>query len=317
MGRELTIYSGRNRPDLTPVYMLFERLTGIETKVEKVYHHDAERRLMAESADPQADLLLTNSQLAVEVARASGIFEPYEAAVAKAYPAWLRAPDFSWLSFTAWPRAAMVNRIVLPDAAAWPARLEDLAEPRFKDRIAHAALVETTTVAQFAALRVAKGDAYTVGLIDALLENGMRIYASNLRTREALARERKAVAIANSSNIHVFYMEGNPVGEAWLDQGPGGLGSHVEAHTVALVAGAKHPAEARAFVDFLLSVEIQTLLARLFGETPVNPRATHGAVRPLAEIHRMDAPLSKVAALMESTVTLLRDKGFDVKDDSG
>jgi len=210
-----------------------------------------------------------------------------------------------------------VNRSVLPETGTWPARLEDLTERRFKDQIAHAALVETTTVAQFAAMRVAKGDAYTTGLIDALLANGMRIYPSNLRTREALARERKAVAVANSSNIHVFYLEGNPVGEAWLDQGPGGMGSHVEAHTVALVAGAKHPAEARAFVDFLLSVEIQTLLARLFGETPVNPAAAHGSVRPLAEIRRLEAPLSKVAALMESTVTLLRDKGFDVKDDSG
>jgi iron(III) transport system substrate-binding protein len=317
MARALKIYSGRNRPDLTPVYRLFERLTGIETQVEKVYHHDAERRIQAERADPQADLLVTNSQLAVELARKTGIFEPYEAAVARGYGAWLRAPDFSWLSFTAWPRAAMVNRAVLPDSSAWPARLEDLTDPRFRGLVAHAALVETTTVAQFAALRVAKGDAYTVGLIDALLANGMAIYASNLRTREALARERKAVAVANSSNIHVFYMEGNPVGEAWLDQQGGGFGSHVEAHTVAVLAGAKQPAEARAFVDFLLSVEIQSLLARLFGETPVNPAAVHGLVRPLAEIRRLDAPLPKVAALMESTVTLLRDKGFDVRDDSG
>lgn len=317
MGHELKVYSGRNRPDLTPVYLLFQRLTGIETTVEKVYHHDAEKRILAERADPAADVLLTNSQLAVELVRETGVFEPYAAPVAKAYPEWLRAPDFSWLSFTAWPRAAMVNRPVLPDPSSWPARLEDLADERFRGLIAHAALVEMTTVAQFAALRVVKGDAYTVGLIDALLTNGMRIYASNLRTREALARERKAVAVANSSNIHVFYLEGNPVGEAWLDQGSGGLGTHVEAHTVAMLAGAKHPAEARAFIDFLLSPEIQTLLARLFGETPVNPRAAHGPVRPLADITRMDAPLPKVARLMESTVTLLRDKGFDVRDESG
>ncbi len=312
----LRIYSGRNRPDLAPVYLLFERLTGIETKVEKVYHHDVEKRIAQERADPQADLLLTNSQLAVELARGTGVFEPYAPAVAKAYPDWLRAPDYGWVSFTAWPRAAMVNRTVLPDSAAWPVRLEDLTDARFRGAVACAALVEMTTVAQFAALRVVKGDAYTTRLIDALLANGMRVYASNLRTREALARERKAVAIANSSNIHVFYMEGNPVGEAWLDQ-DGGIGTHVEAHTVAVLAGAKHPAEARAFVDFLLTPEIQTLLARLFGETPVNPAAAHGPVRPLSKIERMDAPLAKVAALMESTVILLRDKGFDVRDDSG
>ena len=312
----LRIYSGRNRPDLAPVYLLFERLTGIETKVEKVYHHDVEKRIAQERADPQADLLLTNSQLAVELARGTGVFEPYAPAVAKAYPDWLRAPDYGWVSFTAWPRAAMVNRTVLPDSAAWPVRLEDLTDARFRGAVACAALVEMTTVAQFAALRVVKGDAYTTRLIDALLANGMRVYVSNLRTREALARERKAVAIANSSNIHVFYMEGNPVGEAWLDQ-DGGIGTHVEAHTVAVLAGAKHPAEARAFVDFLLTPEIQTLLARLFGETPVNPEAAHGPVRSLSKIKRMDAPLAKVAALMESTVILLRDKGFDVRDDSG
>ena len=317
MGRELRIYSGRNRPDLTPVYRLFERLTGITTNVEKVYHHDAEKRIIAERSDPQADLLLTNSQLAVELVRETGVFEPYAPAVARAYPEWLRAPDFSWLSFTAWPRAAMVNRPVLPDVSSWPARLEDLAAERFRGLVAHAALVETTTVAQFAALRVVKGDAYAIGLIDALLANGMAVYPSNLRTREALARERKAVAVANSSNIHVFYLEGNPVGEAWLDQEAGGLGTHVEAHTIAVLAGAKHPAEARAFVDFLLSTEIQTLLARLFGETPVNPDAAHGPVRALGDIRRMDAPLPQVAKLMESTVTVLRDKGFDVRDDSG
>ena len=312
----LRIYSGRNRPDLAPVYLLFERLSGIETKVEKVYHHDVEKRIAQERADPQADLLLTNSQLAIELARGTGLFEPYAPAVAKAYPDWLRAPDYGWVSFTAWPRAAMVNRTVLPDSAAWPVRLEDLTDARFRGAVACAALVEMTTVAQFAALRVVKGDAYTTRLIDALLANGMRVYVSNLRTREALARERKAVAIANSSNIHVFYMEGNPVGEAWLDQ-DGGIGTHVEAHTVAVLAGAKHPAEARAFVDFLLTPEIQTLLARLFGETPVNPEAAHGPVRPLSKIKRMDAPLAKVAALTESTVILLRDKGFDVRDDSG
>ncbi len=193
----------------------------------------------------------------------------------------------------------MVNRAVLPDRAAWPERLKDLADPRFKDAVACAALVETTTVAQFAALRVVRGDAHAKGLLDALIANGMRVYASNLRGREALARERKAVAIANASNIHVFYLEGNPVGEAWLDQEDGGIGTHVEAHTIAVLAGAGHPAEARAFVDFLLSAEVQTLLARRFGETPVKPAAEHGTVRPLERIARMDAPLPKLARLDE------------------
>jgi hypothetical protein len=33
----LKIYSGRNRPDLPPVYRLFEQLTDTTVEVEKVY----------------------------------------------------------------------------------------------------------------------------------------------------------------------------------------------------------------------------------------------------------------------------------------
>src|SRR5262245_47439912 len=310
---ELVVYSGRNRPDLTPVYRLYEHLTDTRVLVEKVYHHDAEQRVIDERNDPQADLLLTNSQLALEVVRDSGVFEPYASPVAREYPEWLRAPDFAWLSFTAWPRVAMVNRRQLGEPSeGWPMRLEDFAMPFYHGKVACASLVEMTTVAQFAALRVAKGDAYAEGLIVRMLANGLRIYKSNLNTREALAREDLAAALANSSNVHVFYLEGNPVGEAWLDQEDGGMGTHVEAHTVAVLRGCKHPESARDFVDFLLTPEIQGMLARLYGETPVNPLADHGWVRPLATIRRMDAPLNKVAACMESTLALLRGKGFEV-----
>jgi iron(III) transport system substrate-binding protein len=312
--KQVVVYSGRNRPDLTPVYHLYERLTDTAVTVEKVYHHDAERRVIDERNDPQADLLLTNSQLALEVVRHTGVFEAYQSPVARDYPDWLRAPDFAWLSFTSWPRVAMVNRRQLGQASeGWPMRLEDFATPFYRGRVACASLVEMTTVAQFAALRVAKGDQYAESLIDRLLANGLHIYKSNLNTREALTREDLAAALANSSNVHVFYLEGNPVAEAWLDQEDGGLGTHVEAHTVAVLKNCKHPEAARDFVDFLLTQEVQGMLARLYGETPVNPKADHGWVRPLAQIRRLEAPLHKVASCLQSTVELLRTKGFEVE----
>ncbi len=105
-------------------------------------------------------------------------------------------------------------------------------------------------------------------------------------------------------------MEGNPVSEAWLDQEDGGLGTHVEAHTLAILEGCQHPEQARDFVDFLLGREVQSLLARLYGETPVNPAAEHGWVRPLASIRRTDAPLEMIAAAFESTRALLDSRGF-------
>jgi iron(III) transport system substrate-binding protein len=308
--RVLRVYSGRNRPDLTPIYRLFEGLTDVKVEVEMIYHLDVEDRLIRERADPQADVLVTNSQVAVEAARPTGIFEPYPAEVARGYAEWLRAPDYSWLSFTAWPRSAMINRRVLPDPASWPRSLDELAEPRLRGKISMATTNEETTVSQWSSIRASKGDDYAWKLLDRLLSNGLRTYESNKATREALIRDANAVALVNSSNFNVFLMEGNPVGESWLDQDEGGLGTHVEAHVVAVAKGAKHPEHARAFVDFLLSADVQTLLARMFGETPVNPAAVTGAVRPLAQIRRTPVSIAQVAALRESTRAYLTMKGF-------
>jgi iron(III) transport system substrate-binding protein len=307
----LHVYSGRNRPDLTPIYRLFEALTDTKVEVEMIYHLDVEDRLLAERNDPRADVLVTNSQVAVEAVRDTGIFEPYRAEVAQGYDEWLRAPDYAWLSFSAWPRSAMINRRVLPDANLWPASLAELASsPTLRGKISMATTNEETTVSQWSSIRATKGDDYTWTLVDRLIANGLKTYESNKHTREALIAQGNAVALVNSSNMHVFLMEGNPVGEAWLDQEEGGLGTHIEAHTVALVRGATHGELARAFIDFLLSPDTQTLLARMFGETPVNPNAVTGPVRPLAEIRRTPAPLGKITALRDSTRAGLVRRGF-------
>jgi len=55
---------------------------------------------------------------------------------------------------------------------------------------------------------------------------------------------------------------------------------------------------------------VQTLLARMFGETPVNPMAVTGPVRPLSEIRRTPAPLAKITALRDSTRAYLTASGF-------
>lgn len=311
MTRELRVYSGRNRPDLGPVYRLFEALTDTRVTVEKIHPLKVDERVIREKADPGADLLLTNSRLAMERVAPHELFEPYRPAVATEYPAWLRAGDFTWVSFTAWPRVMMVNRLVLPDPDDWPRRLEDLGDERFRDRLACAGLVEMTTVAQFATYRAVRGDEAAATLLDRLAANRLRVLATNLMVREALVNEPLAAVFANSSNVHVFHLAGHPVAEAWLDQEEGGLGTTVESHTVGVLKGSRNAGNAREFVDFLLSEEVQTMLARLYGETPVNPRVEVPFVRPLSQIRRLSAPPEEIRSRMDGTLSMLRERGFE------
>ena len=315
MSKPLRIYSGRNRPPLAPVYRMFTQLTGVEVEVIRISHHQVCERVVAERNEPQADLLITNTQVKPELVRGSGVFEPYRAPVAAQYDEWLRAPDFAWLSITAWPRVAMVNWATMGrDPKSWPTRIEDMLQPGLSDRLVIASIQETMTAAYFAALRAVKGDSWTETLLDGLLANGMRIYKANIDVRAALVRQGFGVALANGSNTHVFFLEGNAVGETWLDQEEGGIGTNVEAHTAAVIRGARNPEAARDFVDFLLSVEVQEFLARLYGETPVNPAARPGWVKPLASIRRIQASLDQIGERLPSTVAVLQRRGFDMSD---
>ncbi|MFB9953015.1 ABC transporter substrate-binding protein [Rhizobium puerariae] len=309
----LRIYSGRNRPDLKPIYAMYEELTGRAVEMIHIPSEDVYDRIIAEKNDPQVDLLVTNTQVMPELVRPEGVFEPYRASVAVDYDPWLRAEDFSWLSFTVWPRTAMINwRVLGQDGSRWPTRIEDFLSPELRDATLCSSAGETMMTSYFAALRVTRGDEWVEKLVDGLLANGMRIYRSNIDCRNALVREGYAATLANGSNTHAFFLEGHPVGEAWLDQGEGEVGTLIEAHTVAVLKGARNPEAARDFIDFLLSREIQEFLARLYGETPVNSAARVDWLRPTSSIRRIPATLDQIAPLVASTETMLRAKGFDV-----
>jgi iron(III) transport system substrate-binding protein len=174
---------------------------------------------------------------------------------------------------------------------------------------------ESIVTSYFAAMRIAKGDDWTSKMIDRAFDNGMRLYKSHAQERNALIRQGYGIGLVNSSNCHVFFLEGNAVSEAWLDQGPDGIGTWVDAHTVAVVKGGKNPTAARSFIDFVLSKEIQELLARLYGEAPVNPAAQGGGwVKPVHDIKRIQASSSQVAARFHDTQKWLTDKGFNMED---
>ena len=73
----LKIYSGRDRPDLTPVYKMWEQLTGMRIDLIKMSHFDVMPRIVAERHDPQADLMVTNTMVEPEIVHGSGVFDPY------------------------------------------------------------------------------------------------------------------------------------------------------------------------------------------------------------------------------------------------
>ena len=312
----LKVLSGRNRPDLTPVYKMWEQLTGMKVDLTKVSHLDTMERLVLEKGDPQFDLMVTNTMAEPEIARASGDLRAVPREGRDQYADWLRAPDYSWLSITAWPRTAMINWATMGrDPAKWPTRFEDLADARFRDKVLMSSIQESIVTSYFAAMRVAKGDEYTGKLIDRAFDNGMRLYKSHAQERNALVREGYGVALVNSSNAHVFFLEGNAVGEAWLDQEEGGLGTLVESHTIAVVKGARNPGR-RARLHRLHPLEGDPGDARApLWRVAREPRGLgRGNGAHAGSIRRINATPAQVAARFKDTQKWLTDKGFNMED---
>ncbi len=312
--RRVTVYAARANPSPAPLFNLYSELTGVQ--VEAIYGSfgPIAKRLADERTTPQADVVISKTRPDLDTVREAGLLEPYASSIARELPDWLHADDFSWTSFSGWPRVAIVNRAVLPNPVDWPMRLDELAEPSWRGRFGCASILERTTRAHFAAIHAARGADYLECLLDRLVANDIRIFLGNTGGRIDMMRTGLPVALASCSNIHIFYREGHPVGEAWLDQEDGGLGAHVEAHSMGIVRDCPRPEAARDFVDFMLSVEAQTFLAKQFGETPVNPAADHGEVRPLADIRRIDASLAAINQAMPSTLAMLRTRGFELEE---
>jgi ABC-type Fe3+ transport system substrate-binding protein len=305
----LTVYCARRNPTPAPLFKLFGQLHEVEVAAEVASFGPAHDRLRGEREAPRCDVAITKTRPDMELLAAEGLLEPHQPPL-PGLPGWLHHPDFAWTGFSGWPRCAIVNRVVLPDPAQWPTGLESFCEPRFRGHFACASTLERTTRAHFAAIAAVKGLDATRDLLDRLMANGMIVRSGNTALREEMMSAPFAAALASDSNVHVFRLQGNAVARAPLDQEPGGIGTHVEAHTVAVVRGAPRPDLARAFVDFLFSEAAQGLLAQLHGETPVNPAAAHFDVVPLAQIRRIDAPLAEIERLMAETVRLIDGKGL-------
>src|SRR5258708_34208172 len=71
----LKVLSGRNRPDLTPVYKMWEQLTGMHVDLTKIWHLAVMEKLVSQRNEPQYDLMITNTMAEPEIARPAGIFE--------------------------------------------------------------------------------------------------------------------------------------------------------------------------------------------------------------------------------------------------
>jgi iron(III) transport system substrate-binding protein len=260
---EVTAYVSADRPFSEPVLQEYERRSGVRVNVvydtEETKSTGLANRLLAEKPRPQADVFWSNEPVRTLVLKSRGVLAPYRSPNADGIPAVLVDNEGYWTGFSARIRVIAYNTKLVKAEDA-PQSVFDLADPKWRGRVAMADPRFGSTSFHVAALYASAGDDKMDDFFKRLKANDIHIVDGNSVVRDLVARGEVSVGLTDTDDVNVGIEDGQPIGMILPDKN--GLGVPVMPNMVSLIAGAPHPDEARRLIDYLLSPDVEHQLAR-------------------------------------------------------
>lgn len=262
---DVVLYVALDQEHSETLVRRFEEEQGL--KVRARYDTEASKTvglvsaILEESSRPRCDVFW-NNEIAQTVRLAQkGALDPYVSPSAAGLPDEFKDASGLYAGFAARARVLIVNTELVPDPADWPTGMWDLIDPKWKGRCGVARPLTGTTLTHFAALRLVLGDAEFERFVDGLFDNDVALLQSNGATMRAVRDGDLAFAFTDTDDFHVARTKGYPVACVFPDQEEGGVGAMLIPNSVALVKGGPHPEAAKRLVDYILSEEVEALLA--------------------------------------------------------
>ncbi len=285
----------------------FEKQTGIT--VDAIFDTEAGKttglinRIRAEAAHPRADVLFSSEVLHTVLLAREGLLEPYQS------PASTDIPDQFEDASHRWTGIGLRARVLVYDsqrvsADSLPTHWADLANPDVAKRSAFANPLFGTTFGHVSASFALWGEEAGREFLIGLRENHARMVDGNSVVVRAVMAGDIDFGMTDSDDVHVARKKHPTLSQRFLDMGDGG--TLLIPSTVALVKGSSHPQQARELIDFLVSAQVERMLAvSASGNIPVR--------QSLREELEMELPPStklsydQIADSMESSARAVRE----------
>ena len=271
--REVVLYCSADQAVAEPIIAEFEK----RTSVRVLARFDSEgrktvglvQRLRAERGSSVADVFWSSEVFhTIRLAR-EGLLVAYKGSAAENRDAKFADPQGRWYGFALRARVIGYSEKRVPSAEA-PQSLEELLEGRWRGRIVMANPQFGTTGGDVASWFAHYGTARARGILTGLKANEVRLVEGNSIAVRMVAMGQADICLTDTDDVYAARRNGWGVGMNYLDQG--GDGVLVIPNTVAILAGAPHPAEGRELLEFLLSERVEEMLARSDSHnTPVHP----------------------------------------------
>jgi iron(III) transport system substrate-binding protein len=261
----VVVYCSADKEFAEPIFRAYEKKTGV--KVLPLYDTEETKtaglaaRLVAEKAHPQADVFWSSDTSRAVALVDQGLAAVYAPRSADGIPGRYRSAAGLWTGFGARIRVILYNTNNVGPGEA-PRAIEDLTRPRWKNRVAIANPHFGTMSFQLAALFVQWGDAKASDFLQRLKDNGAVIAAGNSDVKDRVADGRVDAGLLDEDDAVAAVRDKKPVAIVIPDQdGPDALGTPLMPNVALLVAGAPHVDEGRRFIEFLVSTEVEDMLA--------------------------------------------------------
>jgi iron(III) transport system substrate-binding protein len=238
-----------------------------------------------------------------------GLLDAYRPKIAEHYPAMYRSKDGRWCGFAARARILLVNTKRLP-LEKRPKSILDLTDSRFKGRIGMAKPLFGTTATHAACLFALWGDEKARDFYDMLKANDVKILSGNKQVAEAVSSGEIDFGITDTDDAYEEIRAGRPVEIIYPDQGADEPGTLYIPNTLSIIKGTSHEADARKLVDYLLSPEIESRLARgPSAQVPLNPDVSvESPIKTPKQIRAMQVDFEKAAEKWDDVAKFLRER---------
>jgi len=313
---DVVLYCAQDQMFAEQLVKDFEKRTGLVVRAE--YDVEAAKtvglvnRIREERARPRCDVFW-NNELAHTVALANdGLLDSYDSPSAADIPESFRDPQRRWTAFAARARVFIVNTTLANPAEI--RGLDDLFDPKWKDKVCMARPLTGTTLTHLVAYYATEGDDAGDAFVKRMEDSGLSLVQSNGQVMRLVREGQMAWGLTDTADFNVARMAGHPVAQVFPDQRdaehPNARGTLLIPNSIAILKSAPHPDAARKLVDFLLSREVEQKLAESeSAQIPVRanvPRPDY--VKSAADLTVLQVDWAKVGADIERRMGQFKER---------
>ena len=307
---DLVVYSGRSESLVKPIIEQFEAASGINVKVKYGKTGAIAATLLEEGRNSPADIFFAQDPGGLGAVAKAGMFQTIDSSTLNKVPTWAKSKESLWVGISGRARTVVYSTKNNISPEDLPASLEGFTDPKWKGRIGWPP-TNGSFQAMITAMRVEWGEKKTHTWLKDIKSNEPKVYPKNTPTVAAAAAGEIDVGFVNHYYLHRFIAEqGEGFGARNHHLSSGDVGSIILVAGAGILNTSKNTANAKKFLDFMLSPVAQQYLTGQTYEYPlVEGVKTNPLLIPLDKINKPSIDMASLDDLV-GTQKLLKEVGL-------